>query len=136
MNKAYKIIHSNSLYVLFTSGPSTEGYRGFLLTYSPYGKPTTDHFRKEKKEIFFLFLTGNDTLPPITTESPITIPPSEVQVYEVQLVLPEESKTNVTWHKFKEVLAGSASKYVTDENLNFEQAQYVPLNVPLLLHNF
>lgn len=85
--------------------------------------------------------TGNDTPPITTTETPITIPPAELQIFEVQLILPEASRTNETWQKFKEVLASSASKYVTDQNLNYELAQYaccvgVSLNLPILSFAF
>lgn len=80
-----------------------------------------------------MFFLGNDTVPPTTTETPITIPPSEVEVYEVQLVLPEISKINETWQIFKEVLASSASKYVADQNLNYESAQYFLFKVSLNL---
>ncbi|KAG4076941.1 hypothetical protein HA402_015928 [Bradysia odoriphaga] len=97
---AFKIIHSTSLYVWFKSGYHGTGeYRGFLLTYSPY---------------------GNDTLPPTTTEAPITIPSSDIEFYQLQLVLPKSSRSNETWEKFRDVLTDSASTYVTDQNLNYQ----------------
>lgn len=110
---AFKIIHSTSLFVWFKSGYHDSGeYRGFLLTYSPY---------------------GNDTIPPTTTEAPITIPPTVVEFYQLQLALPKSSRTNVTWEKFKDVLAGSASKYVTDQNLNYDLAK--PDNVTIDIYD-
>lgn len=69
-------------------------------------------------------LPGNDTIPPTTTEAPVTVPPSRVEFYQVQLVLQKIDRTNTTWERFKDVLAGSASKYVTEENLNYTLAQY------------
>lgn len=63
-------------------------------------------------------------MPPTTTEAPITIPQSEVQFYELQLVLQKSNRTNETWKKFKDVLASSASTYVTEQNLNYELALY------------
>ncbi|XP_037046433.1 uncharacterized protein LOC119081536 [Bradysia coprophila] len=96
----FHIIHSTSLYVWFKSGyHGTREYRGFLLTYSPY---------------------GNDTLPPTTTEAPITIPPSNIEFYQLQLALPKGSRSNETWEKFRDVLTDSASTYVTDQNLNYQ----------------
>ncbi|KAJ6642788.1 hypothetical protein Bhyg_07742 [Pseudolycoriella hygida] len=101
LNITYKIIHTNSLYIWFNLTPTTGDYQGFLLTYTPY---------------------GNDTPPTTTIEPPFTIPPYIVQVYELQLVVSEKRKTNETWKKFKEVLANSASKYVTNQSLNYQLA--------------
>lgn len=82
-------------------------------------KPT--NITKERKVNVF---AGNNTPPITTTEAPVTIPPTELQFFEVQLIIPEASRTNETWHKFKEVLASSASKYVTYQNISYELAQY------------
>lgn len=70
-----------------------------------------------------IYSSGDITSPTTTTEEPITIPPSDMQTYEVQLVLPVLLQTNATWRKFKQVLSSSATDYVIEHKLHVEQAQ-------------
>lgn len=96
--KKYRIVHTNKLYVHFASNSvETQNYKGFLLSYAPYGNSTP------------------------TTEAPTTLPVlnfDEIDSISVSIILPTTKRNTVTYDQFREILAAKANAFMIDYNIS------------------